>query len=215
VTRSGWALWLDVHVQTSLVGSSFLQQRLQEIQEVARELEIALRKKGESEPATPLSMRKRSLSHSSAAKLESQLSASLDSNAKQHNAELSMNKTEILEESKDLQDLRCTLQNIEKERDSLKIELESLKEAQDSEAVKDGSASVDLGEERLKWQMEMENLRREHEAQAGAEREAHSREMAALSGELAAVKEKCVDLERSSERQISELQENITKTQSR
>ena len=167
-------------------------------------------------------MRKRSLSYSSAAKLESQLSASLDSNTKQHNAELSMNKTEILEESKDLQDLRCTLQNIEKERDSLKIELESLKEAQGSEAVKqgseavkDGSASINLGEERLKWQMEMENLRREHEAQVGAEREAHSREMAALSGELAAVKEKCVDLERSSERQISELQENITKTQSR
>lgn len=160
-------------------------------------------------------MRKRSLSHSSAAKLESQLSASLDSNTKQHSAELSMNETEILEESKDLQDLRCTLQNIKKERDSLKIELGSLKEAHSSEAVKDGSASVDLGEERLKWQMEMENLRREHEAQVGAEREAHSREMAALSEELAAVKEKCVDLERSSERQISELQEKLTKTQSR
>jgi len=36
-----------------------------------------------------------------------------------------------------------------------------------------------------------------------------------LFEELAAVKEKCVDLEGSSERQISELQENITKTQSR
>ena len=205
-------------LQTSVCGSSFLQQRLHEIQDVARELEIALRKKGESEPATPLSMRKRSLSHSSAAKLESQLSASLDSHAKQHSTELPLNKTEISEESKDLQDLRCTVQNIEKERDNLKIELGSLKEARntiDSDAVQEGSASTDLGEERLKWQMEMENLRREYEAQVGAEREARGRETAALERELAAVKEKCVNLEQSSKRQIFELQENVTDTQNR
>ena len=186
-----------------------LQQRLQEIQDVARELEIALRKREESEPATPL---KQTLS--SAAKLEFQFGEPLNSND-EHPTESSVNN---LEESRELQELRRTLQNVEDERDSFRRELETLRQAKnvvDSEAVEARDASNDLGEERLKWQMEMENLRREYEARVVEEKEAHSRESAVLATELAEVEKKCVSLEQFSEKQKSELQENLNNAQSR
>ena len=186
-----------------------LQQRLQEIQDVARELEIALRKREESEPATPL---KQTLS--SAAKLEFQFGESLNSND-EHPTESSVNN---LEESRELQELRRTLQNVEDERDSFRRELETLRQAKnvvDSEAVEARGASNDLGEERLKWQMEMENLRREYEARVVEEKEAHSRESTVLATELAEVEKKCASLEQFSEKQKSELQENLNNAQSR
>ena len=186
-----------------------LQQRLQEIQDVARELEIALRKREESEPATPL---KQTLS--SAAKLEFQFGEPLNS-SDGHPTESSVNNFEV---SRELQELRRTLQNVEDERDSFKRELEALRQAKnvvDSEAVEARGASNDLGEERLKWQMEMENLRREYEARVVEEKEAHSRESAALARELAEVEKKCASLEQFSEKQKSELQENLNDAQSR
>ena len=186
-----------------------LQQRLQEIQDVARELEIALRKREESEPATPL---KQTLS--SAAKLEFQFGEPLNS-SDEHPTESSVNN---FEESRELQELRRTLQNVEDERDSFRRELEALRQAKnmvDSEAVEARGASSDLGEERLKWQMEMENLRREYEARVVEEKEAHSRESAALARELAEVEKKCASLEQFSEKQKSELHENLNDAQSR
>ena len=183
-----------------------LQQRLQEIQDVARELEIALRKREESEPATPL---KQTLS--SAAKLEFQFGEPLNS-SDEHPTESSV------EESRELKELRRTLQNVEDERDSFRRELETLRQAKnvvDSEAVEARGASNDLGEERLKWQMEMENLRREYEARVVEEKEAHSRESAVLATELAEVEKKCASLEQFSEKQKSELQENLNNAQSR
>lgn len=180
-----------------------LQQRLQEIQDVARDLETALRKREESEPPTP---RKQILS--SATKLEFQFGEALNS-SDEYPTESSVNN---FEES---QELRRTLQNVEEERDSLRRELETLRQAKDSEAAEARGSSNDLGEERLKWQMEMENLRREYEARVLEEKEAHSRESAALARELAEVEEKWASLEQSSEKRKSELQENLNDAQSR
>lgn len=179
------------------------QQRLQEIQDVARDLETALRKREESEPPTP---RKQTLS--SATKLEFQFGEALNS-SDEYPTESSVNN---FEES---QELHRTLQNVEEERDSLRRELETLRQAKASEAAETRGSSNDLGEERLKWQMEMENLRREYEARVLEEKEAHSRENAALARELAEIEEKWASLEQSSEKWKSELQENLNDAQSR
>lgn len=178
-----------------------LQQRLQEIQDVARDLETALRKREESEPPTP---RKQT----SATKLEFQFGEALNS-SDEYPTESSVNN---FEES---QELRRTLQNVEEERDSLRRELETLRQAKDSKAAEARGSSNDLGEERLKWQMEMENLRREYEARVLEEKEAHSRESAALARELAEMEEKWASLEQSSDKQKSELQERLNDAQSR
>ena len=91
-------------------------------------------------------------------------------------------------------------------------QVESL-QAREGNMAGDVSGKGDLEEERLKWQMEMETLRRELNAGFDAEREEWERERRALESDVGVLREKVVTLE--SHDKVTELEQVLAKSQSR
>ena len=79
--------------------------------------------------------------------------------------------------------------------------------------AEDVSGKGDLEEEKLKWQMEMETLRRELNAGFDAEREVWERERRALETDVGVLRERVVTLE--SHDKVTELEQALTKSQTR
>lgn len=179
---------------TTLTMNPSPQQKLQEIEEVAHELQMALIKRGE-DPQTPILLRKLSMTS---------LKSDKGSTTPSSEVEASLGRTSSLKDTAELTALQQRLRKVEEERDSLREEVNSLGES--------NSTSLDSGlrEERLKWQMEMENLRQEHEARIEGERRSHSEEKGALERRLAEVEEKYAGLEGSLKQQNAELQERLS-----
>ena len=117
--------------------------------------------------------------------------------------------------AKDLKELREKLDNVEKERDDLREEVASLRSVQKPDALEEEEKVKVTEEERLKWQMEMENLRQELEARMEGEKEVFAKEKAALEATVSSLEEKCAELEESSRNRKAELEQNLTEAQSR
>lgn len=101
------------------------------------------------------------------------------------------------------------------EKAKLEEELERMKaaEASTQSVTVSSSKNADLiSEERLRWQMEKENLRKELMAKMNAEKEPILREKEALDSKLRHLEETRSSLTKE---QVAALEQNMTETQSR
>ncbi len=180
------------------------QHKLQEIEEVARQLELALNSK-DGDPQTPIYARMLMDSFSSGSK------SSHGHGSSQEGSQPSPDSSPTLRRLREMRELQQSLQAVEKERDSLRARVE------ESEAA--GSAGVDLeasmSGEKLKWQMEMANLRKEYETRMEQEQEGTSKERTSLETKVASVERAYATLQGSSRTACSELEQNLSEAKQR
>lgn len=153
------------------------QTKLQEIEEVARNLEAALRKRGDSEPPPDLTSL-RSLNLSYKAKMtEESLSSSLESATlprTKHRSRTAPDEKRGAdrEPSLEVSGLRSKISALEGEREALKQCVEELLSSsappQEGPPLKAEAVECLVNEERLKWQVEVAKVRRELEDKMAA-----------------------------------------------
>ncbi|XP_064405850.1 myosin-10-like isoform X2 [Halichondria panicea] len=190
------------------------QQRLQEIEQVAHDLEASLRKK-ESEPATPIS--------TSFKGLPSLLENPLGDKARVTVEEAALRlEGESQQSSESTNELKQELSQLAKDKDDL---LEQVKILQASLALaeskqpainQENDSSKVLEEERLKWQMEMENMRRELNDGLNGEREVWVLEKRGLENTVDELRKRLVSQDRVAELegQLSQSQTRVTELES-
>lgn len=103
------------------------------------------------------------------------------------------------------------LAKLEEEIKQLKAIQPAVEETTTASSLKGDTAAV-LSEERLRWQMEKENLRKELTAKMDAEKEPIIREKEALENRLKLLEETSPSLTKE---QVVALENNLTETQSR
>lgn len=200
---------------------------------MAKSLEEALRKRSESEPQTPVGVSVRALGLAHQAKLESSLSTdrgNLETEGKMVRSQLQTKHTAysvkqlssicyyLLQESQlveklqgELKQKETDLAKLEEEMKQLKAMQPAVKEATTASSLKSDTAAI-LNEERLRWQMEKENLRKELTAKMDAEKEPIIKEKEALENRLKLVEETSPSLTKE---QVVALENSLTETQSR
>ena len=114
------------------------------------------------------------------------------------------------QESLLVEKLKVELKQMELEKSQLEEKLKTIEDASNTEEEEDKSSS--LSEERLRWQMEKENLRKELMAKMDAEREPILKEKEALENKLRLIEEAGQTLSRE---QITTLEQNLTQSQTR
>ena len=120
---------------------------------------------------------------------------------------------------------RSTLKN---ERDQLKKKLDSINSVQVTSdrshaASNDGmtephhdvNVDVSVNEERLKWQMEMENLRKGFETEMDTMKKSSAIEKAELRKSISVLEKKCSTFDESSRQQISVLEKKLSESMER
>lgn len=99
-----------------------------------------------------------------------------------------------LQRLREIRNLHQSLQAAEKERDRLRATVEESSSASSSGVDVEAS----LSGERLKWQMEVTNLRKEYESTLQKEKERYSEERTTLESTVASLEEACASLRETS-----------------
>ena len=113
------------------------------------------------------------------------------------------------QESLLIEKLKVELKQMELEKSQLE---EKLRTIEDSSSTEGEEKSSSLSEERLRWQMEKENLRKELMAKMDAEREPILKEKEALENKLRLIEEAGPTLTRE---QVTALEHNLSQSQTR
>ena len=114
-------------------------------------------------------------------------------------------------------ELREKVSELEKERDTLKRNLDELKTVALPVTSSGESPAPDtaVDEERLKWQVEVVNVRRELEGKMEEERRGWGKEKAALKQERSELQEKLKHSVSSTQQEVEQLKTKLEKVQQR
>ena len=115
------------------------------------------------------------------------------------------------QESLLVEKLKVELKQIELEKSQLEEKLKTIEDANSNTEEEEDKSST-LSEERLRWQMEKENLRKELMAKMDSEREPILKEKEALENKLRLIEEAGPTLTRE---QVTALEQNLTQSQTR
>ena len=127
----------------------------------------------------------------------------------------------FLQESNLVEDLRKELSTLTEDNKTLKEQLKTqqdgLSEQEQAQIPNTDTAvtSTQLEEEKLKWQMDTENLRRELTASFDTEREKITTEKTSLNNELTVLKETVTKLESGSQEKVLKLEQKLSDSEER
>ena len=148
-------------------------------------------------------------------------STRIETKLEQGSTESSLTKTTTAAGTSELKQLQQQLESVRQERNDLQEELNTLKEVQKSvpkasseEEIKK-EAAVLLEEERLKWQMETENMRKEYEAKLEGQSRTSAEEKSSQEAALSLAEERYSNLQEACQQQKIEFEKSLTDAQER